>query len=701
MGHFLDDLLAYPNRTLRAYPGKLLMGPTGDRLFADCLDKKPGFCGNIDFIHKVNIDMLFETVCSLQPDYTTAETIWYPSQLKLSYEDRLVSLSEVKMIVSNDIAFCVQHWTNKGEQPLTISLRVRPDKCTVEQLGSRFYFETPEPRHDYRVSAAVGWNQEGNDVEVSAGGSVCILAAAAVGNAETESREDVCARLERFFENGLKPDEYAAQAEKEYTGFFDTLPRFQSSDPLLDKTWWYRWYILRNATAKPDFGYLKHTTVYEGRAHKTKKTEALKVDGWEFSRLISLSGPLHMTDYRWCPDKEMLHDIVKGYFDTMDEDGICRSAFVNHRGGPFANFMVWAVYRMFLVDGDVEFVREMLPQLKKCVDGNIKVYGSDNDLLQIEVKHQRTGKEFQPSYWYFSDFPENGKDKSKITPLKRMDTSVYLYLNIQGLARMMSAAGDSQAEEYFEKARTLADQINEKTWDAQTAFYYDLNAQTDEKAMVKNIVGIYPYWAEIAPGDEQHLEGLEKLFDPQYFNTGAVFSTVAKDCVAYAPHGGWMGIMRGRDSCVWDGPSWPYTNGIALEAVGRQSKLHGHRYDRQFAEFLHKYSLEHYRHHDFTKPYLVEQYHAETDEDLSDEPDYNHSYYLDLIVEFVAGVDVQQDQVVIDPLDIGLRSFCLDHLIIRGKCFAVELTEEGVFSVKVDKNTVFEGKGLQRVVVPL
>lgn len=237
--------------------------------------------------------------------------------------------------------------------------------------------------------------------------------------------------------------------------------------------------------------------MYEGRGHKTSKNEPLKVSGWEFSRLICLSSPLQLTDYKWCPDKELLHDIVRGVFAQENEDGIIESAFTHHRGSPFANFIVWAVYQMYLVDGDKEFIKEMIPLMKKCVDGNTAVYGAKNDHLQIEVKHQRTGKEFQPSYWYFSDFPQNGKDKSKIIPMKRMDTSVYHYLNTLGLARMMKEVDDENYSYYEQFAGELAKDINEKTWDEETGFYYDLHHETDEKAMVKNIVGLYPYWAEL------------------------------------------------------------------------------------------------------------------------------------------------------------------------------------------------------------
>lgn len=695
----IDKMLATSNRVLRAYPGRFLFGPTGERLFADCLTKRPGFCGNIDFIHKVNLDMLFEIECSEHMHWYTAETMWYPSHLLLMYKDDVVEFYESKHMNRDDTAFCNQTWINHGTEPYTLQLKVCPSGCINTRSRGYYFFQMPQPLRDYRVGGCVGWQFEGNTITVAPGEKVNFIVAAVVGNMETETMASITDKLDAFLKKGLTPDEYSDESIAAYQKFFDQVPVFTSDDLLFDKTWWYRWYILRNATSTPNFGYLQYPTVYEGRAHKTSKTPPLSVRGWEFSRLINLSSPLQMTDYRWFPDKELLHQFVRGYMTTGDENGVLQSVFTNHRGGGFANFLIWAIYRMYLVDGDKEFLKEILPKAKAVVDGTTKVYSSENDLLQVEKKHQRTGKEYQPSYWYFTDFPTNGRDKSKITPLKRIDSSVYHYLNIKGLGLMMQAVGDPESEKYLEMAKTLADQINEKTWDETTKFYYDLHYQTDEKAMVKNIVGIYPYWAEIS--DELKLEGLEKLFDPAYFNTGSVFSSVARDCVAYAPYGGWMGTMRSRDSCMWDGPSWPYTNGIALDAIGRQSKLHVHRYDEQFGEFLRKYARQHYRNGNMAEPYLVEQYHAETGENLSDEPDYNHSYFNDLIVTYVAGVDVYEDRVVINPLDIGLKYFHLYNLQIRGKCFDIELTKDGMFVVKVDGKLISETKGFAKVHVPL
>lgn len=668
----IDEALHYEERTLRSYPGKLLFGPTGERLFADCLDKKPGLCGNIDFIHKINIDELFTVIPSVDVDFETAKSVWYPSKLTMELETEELSFSEVKTITKKDIGFCIQTWTNKMDCPLVLEFRVAPTGCEVTTEDGQSYFETGVVSHELNICALSAWNKDAcGKCEVAPGETVTIIAASAVGLVGKEDRKDLKERLDAFFAQNLSAEEYIEKYAKEYQEFFEKAPKFTCNDKTINEIWNYRWYILRNATAKPDWGYLKHTTVYEGRAHKTSKAQPLKVAGWEFSRLICLSTPLQLTDYRWHADKEELHEIIRGIYETEDENGICQSTFTNHKGSPFANYITWAVYRNYLLDGDKEFIKEMIPAMKKCVDGNTKVYGNEKDYLQIEVRHQRTGKEFQPSYWYFLDsYPPHDNVKHTQVPLKRMDTSVYHYLNILGLSEMMAEVGDPEASKYKEMAETLAKQVNEKMWDEETGFYYDLHHETDEKAMVKNIVGVYPYWAEIS--SEERLNGLEKLFDEQYFNTGSVFSTVAKDCPAYAAKGGWMGVLKSRDGCVWDGPSWPYTNGIALEAVGRQSRLNNHKYDEEFAKFLKKYTMQHYRDGVVGHPYLVEQYHAETGENISDEPDYNHSYYLDLIFSFVAGLDVRKDGIVVDPLDIGLQYFRLNNLKVRGH--EVEIT---------------------------
>ena len=686
MNSKLENVLAYPERSLRTHPGKLLFGPVSERLFVECIDRKPGFCGNIDFIHKVNLDALFTMECSTHPDWAASSTLWYPTRLLMRYEDAHICFTESKLLTQNDIAYSVQRWQNKGDAPITVSLKVEPS-CPVKKEGSRYEIQSEIPVHGLLIHAVVGWDQPAEEVQIGPGETLELVAAAAVGNSDGDTPEETKERLEQFLAKDLTAGEYIENGVKEYEDFFAGFPEFDSSDAVLNKTWCYRTYILRNATSNPHYGLLQYPTVYEGRGHKTKKGQPFATGGWEFSRLISLSSPLHMTDYRWYADKKLLHQFVRGYYSNLTEDGLNPCVFVNEAGGSFANYLVWAVYRMYLVDGDLDFVKEMLPSLKKNVDGNAESFRSQNDSLMVEERHQRTGKECQPSFWYFSNYPFSKRDRKHMqTPLKRVDSSIYHYLNTLGLARLMEAAGDAEAKVYFEKAAKIASDMKEKSWDPETKFFYDVSNETDEKAMVRNIVGIYPYWAEIT--DKTMLEGFETVFDPEIFNTGCLFATTEKTNPAYSPMGAWLGFMVSRDSCMWNGPSWPYTNGIVLDAMGKQSRANGHCYDQQFAKYLREYSMQHYRYQDINLPYLVEQYHGVTGEDLSDEPDYNHSFYMDLIVNYVVGLDPREDGVVIDPLQLGLERYSLKNVCLRGHQIEISYTKDDGLTLLSDGKEV-------------
>lgn len=665
----INDLLSYKDRCLRKWPGKLLLGSAGNRLFADYLDKKPGFCGRIDFIHKLNIPSLFQISCNAVKDFDTAESVWYPSMLVMEYRGSRAALSETKFITRDDIAVSIQRWTNLSDSPFELALEVPGPRG--EKSGKCLTFTTPENSHGFSVGVAVANNTEldAKSLMVQPGATVELTVAAAVGNMRVETMEALAERAAAFL---YGESDRKARHNKEYQSFFDLAPTFQCSDAVLTSTWNYRWFLMKHNLARPDFGDLQGAVMYEGRAHKMEK-KPYAPEGWEFSKLINLSTPLHLTDMRWHQDKSAPREMIRNMLRNVDENGIFCSAFVDRRLHSYSNYAVWAIWLLWLTDGDSGFIRDILPDLKTYVKNEEKTYGRD-DLLQVETNHTRTGKEYQPSYWYFDDYPAN--PKTGYTHLKRVDRSIYHYKNVRGLALLCDAVGDDGGSEYHETADKIASSILGKMWDDDTGFFYDLHHETDQKAFVKNIVGIYPHWAGIT--HDGHLRGLELLFDGEHFNTSCPFPSVSRECPAYRPYGSWQGnFMKGRDGCCWCGPSWPYTTGIAIDAIGIQSKLHGHCYDGQFGHYLREYAWQHFRDRNISKPYLVEHYNAESGEPLSDEADYNHSFFIDLIMTHVAGITLTPDNVSFDPLDIGLDYFKLENVPVRGDLYTISFKRSG------------------------
>ena len=100
----------------------------------------------------------------------------------------------------------------------------------------------------------------------------------------------------------------------------------------------------------------------------------------------------------------------------------------------------------------------------------------------------------------------------------------------------------------------------------------------------------------------------------------------------------------------------------------------------------------------------MEHYNPESGEPLSDEVDYNHSYWIDLVMSFVAGIHVEEDKIIVDPLQLGLQWFIMRNVLIRGHRYAVSWAEkENIDAVPVgmkimrDGETIFESDVIEKV----
>lgn len=675
----IDEQLKAGKKTLRTVPGGLLLGPTGARLWADYVEAVPGFAGRFDFIHKINIPLLFTVTGNGRSfRFDTANSEWFPSRLDLEYDDDRLGYAESKFITWDDCAVSCQTWTNRDAAELALRLEAPASFRLSGPNGFAGGFDIPF--YSFDIDAFIASSEplllaeEG--LRLQPGETRTFVVAAAFGIRAQDGMDALTERAARIARQDRSVDAVVARQTAEYQSWFDQTPTFQSSDPLLDRTWAYRWFLLRHNLADPRYGLLRHPLFYEGRSHKKSKTPYSK-GGWEFSKLINLSVPLHLTDARWHHDPAACEGALKNMMGCPDENGMFCCLTVDERLHSFANFIGWAAYRLFLAHRNETAMKEALPGLKAQIASWIKAYGNERDSLMTEYRHTRTGKEYQPSYWFFHDYPKNPKDPDTYTPVKRVDRTVYHYLNALGVARLCAMLGDPEADSYERLAQRIKRDVLDNMWDERTQFFYDLHHQTDEKALVKNIVGFYPAWAEML-GDK-HDGLIAHLLDRDEFATCCPFPTVAADSAAYSKEGGWFGhFIKGRNGCMWNGPTWPYTNSIALDAIARESKRRGHAFDETFAQGLRDYSFLHFQNRDLRQPGLVEHYNSETGEPLSDEQEYNHSFYIDLIVGHVAGLSVEDGKLRLDPLDIGLDYFVLDRVKAAGRTLRITYGKPGL-----------------------
>ncbi|WP_079909216.1 hypothetical protein [Paenibacillus sp. 32352] len=705
-GSLWDEELRAGKKALRTLPGALLLGSTGARLWADYVDSMPGFSGRFDFIHKVNLPLLFTVTNNQGVSFEPCRTEWFPSYLSVEYNGSRIAFTDRKFISWNDCAVSCQTWTNRSGEDLVLSLQTYND-CFTNQDENTLYGEFLMEHYSFDIAGVVAVSDPAllEEVRLKPGESRQFVIAAAFGIKGQDPPEQLRERAAGYAESGHTVDQVVEDQRRDYQIWFDKAPTFYCSDPLLNRTWKYRWFLLRHNLADPKYGHLSHPLFYEGRSHKKSKKPFSK-GGWEFSKLINLSVPLHLMDARWYHDPVYCEGVLQNMKEGMNEDGMFSCMTVDTIMHSFANFSCWAAYKLYLIHQDRPFMTQLLPALKMQIDSWKRIHGSENDELMIEHKHTRTGKEYQPSYWYFHQYPKNPKDKATYTHLKRVDRAVYHYLNTMGVAKLCELLGDEEAASYYKLAEDIKRDIIDKMWDEASQYFYDLHYQTDEKALVKNIVGIYPGWAEMI--DDSFNGMIEHLLNDQEFHTRCPFPSVAMDCPAYSKEGGWMGhFVKGRNGCVWDGPTWPYTNSIALDALAKESKRRNHQFDSQFASYFREYSFLHFMQRDLNQPGLVEHYNSETGEPLSDEQEYNHSYYIDLLISHVAGLVVEQDRIMLDPLDVGLDYFCLDRIKAAGMDIRItyrkpHLSQEGLedidegYRVYVNGRLIFNSPTLAR-----
>jgi hypothetical protein len=144
---------------------------------------------------------------------------------------------------------------------------------------------------------------------------------------------------------------------------------------------------------------------------------------------------------------------------------------------------------------------------------------------------------------------------------------------------------------------------------------------------------------------------------------------VSIDCPAFAPDASWFGDhIKGPHGAVWNGPTWPFTNSTVLMGLANATRIADHGLDGTWNELFRNYTRLQFRGHDIEFPMVVEHYNPLTGEEISQEEDYFHSSWIDLVVTTVVGLVPSDDDVLLlDPVECGIKFFHLRGLPWRGR----------------------------------
>lgn len=420
------------------------------------------------------------------------------------------------------------------------------------------------------------------------------------------------------------------------------VPSFTSEDAALEKMYWHRaTSIIRKNLFRLGEGRLARWSMAEGRWSSE----------W-FANVISYGGGHHIRETRWLRDPLYVRDIISTWCENNRENGLFPSHIpaTGAVAGQYTDWIASAVWDAYRVQPDDDVLRAWLPALKRNVDGWLAEYDKDDDGLLLVDSHGWTGMEWQPSFFFFNGFDKDKQDQC----LERVDLTAYVYGGAKHLAEMCRVLGDEpDAIRYEDIATRIHDAVARVMWDSETRYFYSVEPESHEKALVKEIVGVYPfYFAMFDPAtDSPCFDAWQSLVNPAELWTSWPVASASKQCPAYSQDVRFNGKTVG--GCMWNGPTWPHANSIVLSAMAEtlRERPQGPLTIAKFHELLRSYTNAQFLRQELQFPWTGEYYNGDTGEWRTDERDYNHSTFLDILIADLAGVrPLSGDRLEIRPL---------------------------------------------------
>jgi hypothetical protein len=550
--------------------------------------------------------------------------------------------------------------------------------------------------------------------------------------------------IEESLSRWKQAEDILASVRQDWNGWFDVeIPRFQASNPYFEKLYYYRWWSLYTKMIFTQVGHLLYPAPREGAV--------------AYEACISYSGAcISVDELRWMRNPHWALSTTMEFFaaenlndgylsnhiwdwgidgDESNQDSMGRSV-------PYQNYAVAAFYGTLLVHPDegLKALPDIWPQLCSNLESYPRLFDFDLDgLYETYPWSNSSGQEWAVRYLYFNPIPEifryeRGRTyspdgslanadldlvrkirKSLVTApelywpekveelyllyygtrdhrMATVDQSTYAYKNFLAAASLARQMGDAAAQNrYARMAEQTRIQILSVMWNPQDAFFYDVTPIIYRHARVKSVTGFYVFWARIA--EQSHLQMLEHLFNPATFWTEYPLPSLPLDYEKYAE-------LQETNWTYWNYFTWPRTTCHVVDGVLWAAKTLDMALAENAALLFDRYTRMHFLNDDVRKPNIAERYDPHTAEPFFGNLDYNHSSWIDLVIQHVAGITPQEsDEILIDPVDMGWESFSLTNIRYRNHDIDIEYTRALGIIIRVDGLVRAKSPRLRRIVI--
>lgn len=442
-----------------------------------------------------------------------------------------------------------------------------------------------------------------------------------------------------------------------YNGWLaDNVPAFSASEEMT-KIYWHR----ATSILKKN---LFH--VGEGRLKKWGISEGRWTSNW-YANMISYGAGHQIREARWLRNPQYCRDMVSTWCENERDNGIFPN-FIRPTEigkGQYTDWITSTAWDAWCVEPDLDLLVTWADALKKNVDGWLAVYDTDNDGLLLVDSHWWTGMEWQPSFFAFNGWDKDKQDQQ----LERVDLTAYVYGDAKNLAKVLKVIGDEQGSAHYSGvAETIRQAVTDTMWDPQTKYFYSVEPTTHEKAMVKEVVGVYPFYFSMLPPKQECVQAWLSVFDPEELYTTWPVASASKKCPAYSQDIKFNGKEVG--GCMWNGPTWPHANSLVMSALAATIRDYADPIitPDHFDSLLKSFTMAQFHEQKFEFPWTGEYYNGDDGKWRTDQRDYNHSTYIDLVIADMAGLCPRNDEVLeLQPmLSTKTPQFVVDGIRYHG-----------------------------------
>jgi hypothetical protein len=270
------------------------------------------------------------------------------------------------------------------------------------------------------------------------------------------------------------------------------IPLFESSDPVLDRIYYYRWSVMR--AHQRDLGAQGYLT-----------TEFLDDVGWQrepYAGLNDASG-FHVHELRWLHDRRYVDDYLNYLYAGGGND--------RH----FSEAIAEAAWARYLVDGDRTAAIRDLPTMRHVYALWDDHFDFAKGLYWIEPLLDAT------EYTIASIDASGGKDGFTGGHASRPSVNSYMVANARAISRIARLAGDeATADEFAHKAETLRARMLEALWNPALSHFTDRYRIDNDFVRYwapirgRELVGYLPWTFDLAGDDPKYLAARGSICSP-------------------------------------------------------------------------------------------------------------------------------------------------------------------------------------------